>query len=162
MPVTVFSKRDCPLVWKLVEYTFNRQTYIYKDVRCERSKQTVNANLDSIAEITYFEINRVYTYAKQIQQADNMQKKFTFDKSSSIIYQKLRNSNGNTFSFIPHVCCFSYDPSIAAFEARSLTTLFSTKMRRKETQSQEHRHPSFKFVVETIRHYYCMLVKPFI
>ena len=22
-PVIVFSKRDCPLVWKLVEYTFN-------------------------------------------------------------------------------------------------------------------------------------------
>ena len=23
-PVIVFSKRDCPLVWKLVEYTFNQ------------------------------------------------------------------------------------------------------------------------------------------
>ena len=23
VPETVFSKRDCPLVWKLVEYTFN-------------------------------------------------------------------------------------------------------------------------------------------
>ena len=42
--------------------------------------------------------------------------------------------------FIPHVCYF-YHPSIAASEAGSLTTLFSTKMRGEETQSQEHQHP---------------------
>ena len=64
--------------------------------------------------------------------------KVTIDKTD---YQKLANSNGNTFSFIPHVCYFSYHPSIAASEARSLTTLFSTKMRGEETQSQEHQHP---------------------
>ena len=52
----------------------------------------------------------------------------------------MRNSNGNTFRFIPHVCYFSYHPSIVAFEARSLTTLFYTKMRGEETQSQEHQH----------------------
>ena len=52
--------------------------------------------------------------------------KVTIDKTD---YQKLANSNGNTFSFIPHVCYFSYHPSIAASEARSLTTLFFTKMR---------------------------------
>ena len=37
-------------------------------------------------------------------------KEFSFDKSCSMkwtIYQKLRHSNGNTFSFIPHVCYFS-------------------------------------------------------
>ena len=45
------------------------------------------------------------------------------------IYQKLHNSNGHTFSFIPHVCYFSYQHSIAASEARSLTTPLSTKMR---------------------------------
>ena len=52
-------------------------------------------------------------------------KEFSFDKSSSIkytIHQKMRNSNGNTFSFIPHVCYFSYHPWIAASEGRSLTT----------------------------------------
>ena len=57
-------------------------------------------------------------------------KEFTFDKRSCIkyaIYQKLRNSNGNTFSFIPYVCCFSYHSCIAASEGRSLTT-------------QEHEH----------------------
>ena len=62
-------------------------------------------------------------------------KEFTFDKRSCIkwtIYQKLCNSNGNTFSFIPHVCYFSYLPWIAASESRSLTTLFSTKMKREE------------------------------
>ena len=43
------------------------------------------------AEINYVEIIRLYAFIKQIQQADyNM-----------TIYQKLRNSNGNTFSFIP-------------------------------------------------------------
>ena len=41
----------------------------------------------------------------------------------------MHNSNGNTFSFILCVCYFSYPPSIAALEARNLTTLFSTKMR---------------------------------
>ena len=60
---------------------------------------------------------------------------FTFDKRSCRkwnIYQKLRNSTRNTFSFIPHVSYFSYLPWIAASEGRNLTTLFSTKMRGKE------------------------------
>ena len=67
-------------------------------------------------------------------------KEFTFDKSLSIkqtIYPKLHNSNGNTFSFIPHVCYFSYHPSIAASKAWSLTTLFSTKMRGRK---QSHKN----------------------
>ena len=38
------------------------------------------------------------------------------------IYQKLRNSNGNTFSFIPQICYFLYHPWIAASKGRSLTT----------------------------------------
>ena len=42
----------------------------------------------------------------------------------------MRNLNGNTFSFIPHVCYFSYHSWIAASEDRILTTLFSsTKLR---------------------------------
>ena len=52
-------------------------------------------------------------------------KEFSFDKSSSIkqnVYQKLHNSNGNTFSFIPHVCYFSHHPWTAASEGQSLTT----------------------------------------
>ena len=51
-------------------------------------------------------------------------KEFSFDKSSSMkwtIYQKLHNSNGNTFIFIPHVCYFSYHPWIAASGGWSLT-----------------------------------------
>ena len=62
-------------------------------------------------------------------------KEFTFDQSSFVkltIYQKLRNSNGNSFSFTPHVFYFSYLPWIPASEGRSLTTLFSTKMRGEE------------------------------
>ena len=34
------------LVWKLVEYNFNYLTYLCKDVRCKRSKQTVNGSQD--------------------------------------------------------------------------------------------------------------------
>ena len=51
------------------------------------------------------------------------------------------NSNENNFSFIPYVCHFSYHPWIALSKEQSLTTLFSTKMRGEETQSQEHQHP---------------------
>ena len=52
----------------------------------------------------------------------------------------MRNSDGNTFSFIPRVCYFLYQPSITASKVRSLTTFFSTKMRGEETQSKEHQH----------------------
>ena len=53
----------------------------------------------------------------------------------------MRNLKGNTFSFTPHVCYFSYNPWIAASEDLSLTTPFATQMRREETQPQEHQHP---------------------
>ena len=114
------------------------------------------------AEITYFEINRLYAYLKQIQQADYA-KEYNFDKSSSIKLNVYQNCDGNTFSFILHVCYFSYHPSIAGSEARSLTTLFSTKMRGEEAVPRTSTSLSFKFVVEIIRyHYYCMLEKSFI
>ena len=47
---------------------------IQQERLCERSKQTVNASQDSIAEITYFEINRLCAYVKQILQANNMRR----------------------------------------------------------------------------------------
>ena len=78
------------------------------------------------ADITYFEINRIYAYIKQIIYA----KEFRCDKTSSMkqtIYQKLRNSNRNAFRFIPHVCYIPYHPWIAASESWSLRT-------------QEHQH----------------------
>ena len=60
------AERDCLLVWKLVEYTSNHLTYLSKDVRCERSKQSrlCLRQADSASRL----------YAKE----------FTFDKSSSI------------------------------------------------------------------------------
>ena len=79
------------------------------------------------AEITSYEIKRL-----SMLTPNSICKGIHFGKSSSIkqtICQKLRSSNENTFSFILHVCYFSYHPSIATSEARSLTTLFSTKMR---------------------------------
>ena len=72
-------------------------------------------------------------------------KEFNFDKSSSIeqtIYQKLRNWNRNTCSFIHHVCYFSYHLSIAASKAQSLLTLFSIKMR-----GRKHNHKNMNILV---------------
>ena len=67
-------------------------------------------------EITYFEMNRLYPYRQADSASRLYANEFSFDKSSSIkqtIYQKLANSNGNTFSFIPRMlfllpqyCCF--------------------------------------------------------
>ena len=92
-------------------------------------------------------------------------KEFTFDKSSIIkqtIYEKIAKSNGNTFTFIPHVCYFSYHPSIAASETRSLITLFPAKNEgRGNTVTRTSTYLVFKSGVESIRHHYCMLVKWF-
>ena len=71
-----------------------------------------------------FEIKRFYAYVKQIQY---------FGKS-----------NGNTFSFIPHVCYFSYHLSIAASEAWNLTTLFATKMRGRKHSNKNINIPVFQ------------------
>ena len=104
-PVIAFSKRDYLFVWKLVEYTFNYQTYLCKGFRCERSKQTVNASQD------WYKIpscwNKLFR-DKQIlclRQADYIPRNVLL---INVIYQKLLNANGNTFSFIPHLCCFPY------------------------------------------------------
>ena len=71
-----------------------------------------------------FEIKRFYAYVKQIQY---------FGKS-----------NGNTFSFIPHVCYFSYHLSIAASEAWNLATLFATKMRGRKHSHKNINIPVFQ------------------
>ena len=130
MPVIAFSKRDCSLVWKFVECTFNHQTYLCEDICCKRSKQTINASQDwykiLFAGITYFNIQDYMITSSRLYA-----KEFSFDKSSSVkqtTYQRLHNSYKNTFGFMPHVCYFSYHPWIAASEGRSLTT-------------QEHQHP---------------------
>ena len=87
-PVIVLSKRDCSLVWKLVECTFKHWTYLCKGVCCERSKQTVNASQDRYKIPSCW--NNLFR-DKQIiclRQADSASrlyaKEFTFDKSSSI------------------------------------------------------------------------------
>ena len=102
------------------------------------------------AEITYLEINILYAHVKQIIFDV---KEFTFDKRSCIkwtIYQTLCNSNGNTFNFIPHVCYFSYLPWIAASESRSLTTLFSTKIKREEIATRTSTSLSHSFRVPSL------------
>ena len=84
MPQTVFSKRDCPLVWKLVEYTFNNWTYLCKDVLAkEANKVSMQVKIGirfHRAEITYFEIDIICS-----READSgsrlYSKEFTFDKS---------------------------------------------------------------------------------
>ena len=58
------------------------------------------------------------------------------------IYQKLRNSNGNTFSLTPPHVLFSNQVWTAASKDRMLTTLFSTKMdaAKRETFFEKHNH----------------------
>ena len=72
------QQESLPLVWKLVEYTFNNWTYLCKDVLAkEANKVSMQVKIGirfHRAEITYFEINRLYAYVKQIQQADYMRR----------------------------------------------------------------------------------------
>ena len=97
------------LVWKLVEYNFNYLTYLCKDVRCKRSKQTVNGSQDRYTIPSCW--NNLLR-DKQIiclHQADYMRRNWVLIKVLSMkqtIYQKLRNSNGNTFIFSSLDCCF--------------------------------------------------------
>ena len=68
-PVIAFSKRDYPLVFKLVEYTFNiRPIYIEAFVAKEANKlnQVKIGIRFHPAEITHFKINRLYAYVQQI------------------------------------------------------------------------------------------------
>ena len=66
---------------------FNLQTYICKDICCKRSKSKIPSD---------YILTSSRLYAKE----------FSFDKSPSVkyaIYQKLYNSNINTFSFLMYV-----------------------------------------------------------
>ena len=65
----------------------------------------------------------------------------------AIWYQTLKNGvrmfSQNAFltsRLFTNVCYFYCHPNIATSKPRSLTTLFSTKMKGEETQSQEHQH----------------------
>ena len=149
------SKWDYLLVWKLVEYSFNHYTYLCKGLRCERNKHTVNTVKIGLRfhrdETTYFKISRLYAYVKQIYA-----KEFTFDNRSCIkktIFQKMCNSNSNTLSFIPHLCYFSYLHWAAACEGQSLTTLFPTKMRRKEITTRTSISLSYSIRVPSLLWY---------
>ena len=79
VPVIVVSKRDYPLEYKLVEHTFNRQTYLRRDVR---NKQTVNATQDR--QNNLFRNEEIIC----LRQADSTSrlcaKELNFDKVSSI------------------------------------------------------------------------------
>ena len=69
-PVIIFSKRDFPLVWKLVEYTFNNQTYAKTFVAKEANKLSIQVKIGRRfhrAEITYFEINRLYVTSSRLE-----------------------------------------------------------------------------------------------
>ena len=88
----------------------------------------------------------------------------------AIWYQTLKNGvrmfSQNAFltsRLFTNVCYFYCHPNIATSKPRSLTTLFSTKMKGGgNTVTRTSTSLSFKFVVETIRHFYCMLVRSFI
>ena len=132
-PVIAFSKGVYLLIWKLVEYTFNHQTYLCKRVRYERSKHTVTVSQDLYKIPSCW--NNLFQ-DKQIiclRQADYMRRNsLLINVSVQAIYQTLCNSNGNSFSLIPHVCyclCLTW---VAASEVWNLTTLFFTKMKDEE------------------------------
>ena len=58
-----------------------------------------------------------------LRQADYMQRNSLLIKVqvlNRLFTKKIRNLNGNTFSFIPHVCYFSYHPWIVSSEDQSL------------------------------------------
>ena len=57
---------------------------------------------------------------------------------------KIAQLNGITFGFIPHLCYFSYHPSIAASEVRSLITFFFTKMRGRKHSHKNINIPVFQ------------------
>ena len=69
----------------------------------------------------------------------------------------MRNSNGNTFSFVPHLCYFSYLPWIAGSKGWSLTTLFSTKMRREKITTKTL--PTLSLIPLEFRHSSAILCK---
>ena len=62
------------------------------------------------------------------------------------IYQKLHNSNGHTFSFIPHVCYFFISPQYCCFRSSEFnnTLIYQNEgvgLGWGQGQSQEHQHP---------------------
>ena len=140
MPVIVSSKRDCSLVWKFVEYTFNHQTYLCEDVRCERSKLQMQVKIGirfHSAEGTCFEISRL-----SMLTSNRYAKESPSDKSSSIkqtIYQKLRHLN-EVFLVLFHIYVI-LSPQYCCFRSSEFNNILLCENEGEETQSQEHRHP---------------------
>ena len=69
MSVIAFNQRGFPLVWKLAEYTLIiRPIYIKAFAAKEANKLYTQVKIHirfHRAEITYFEISRLYAYMKQ-------------------------------------------------------------------------------------------------
>ena len=116
------------------------------------------------AEITYFEINRLYAYVKQIQQADYLRRNLFLIKVQA--QNRLFTKNCITRTEIIHSSCmlFFLSPQYCCFQNSEFNnTLLYQNEGRGNTVTRTSTYLSFKFVVETIRHhYYCMLVKSFI
>ena len=56
-PVIVFSERDCPLVWKSVEYTVNHETYLQR--RSLLKKQTNRVTRTSTSQSFKFLVETI-------------------------------------------------------------------------------------------------------
>ena len=82
------------------------------------------------ARITYFQINGLYITSSRLYA-----KAFFFDKQT--IYQKLRNSNGNNFSFIPHLCYFFISPLDCFFQRSEFD---NTILYQNEGQRNSHKN----------------------
>ena len=115
------------------------------------------------AEITYFEINRLYAYVKQIQQADYLRRNLFLIKVQA--QNRLFTKNCITRTEIIHSSCmFFLSPQYSCFQISEFNnTLLYQNEGGRNTVTRTSTSLYFKFVVEIIRHnYYCMLVKSFI
>ena len=96
-PVIVQSKRDWPLVWKLVEYSFNNLTNLCQDILYKRSKQTVNASHDQykipLCWNNLFQEKQILW----IHQADYMQR-------NSLLIKILLKFNILCLHYVTHYC----------------------------------------------------------
>ena len=127
-PAIVFSKRDFLFgSWQNILLII-RPIYAKAFVAKEANKLSMQFKISirfHRAEVTYFKINIICL--RQADLASRLYgKEFTFDKSSSIkqtIYQKLLNSNGNTFCFILHICDLLREKGPTAVKRRFKTQL---------------------------------------
>ena len=118
-------------------------TYICKDVRCERSKQTVNATQDQYMILSRENNLLQYKHIISLRQVYYKQRNSLLIQVE--VLNRLFTKNCVIWTEILSVSFLFNTFFISAldwcFENRSLKTLFSTQIRGEEKQPQEHQYP---------------------